>query len=386
MKITDVKALRVVYPNPSKASYAMVRPLDIYTRFKKAPGGPPPAMASAAFIKVETDEGISSLIRAGGPYIGGELQAHIASNYLKPILLGEDPFNVEMLWDQMFKASFGYGRKGAVIMAMSLIDSALWDIIGKAKKEPVYRLLGGRTRDRIRCYASHLHPLPSEELAAEAQGYVEEGYTAMKMRFIAGPADGLPGMDRNFELVKVVRDAIGYGIELMADCWTSWSLPYAIKMIRRLERFELSWVEEPLPPDDIEGYIRLRKLVETPISAGEHEYTLLGFKELITRGAVDVVQPDVTWCGGITEIRKVCALAEAFDVQVIPHASAPPSLHLIMSQKPTVCPMAEYLTRYAIHEFEKNPIKPKGGYIELPDNPGLGVELDEELIKRYLVA
>ncbi|MEM2906246.1 MAG: enolase C-terminal domain-like protein [Candidatus Bathyarchaeia archaeon] len=380
-----MKSLRVVYPNPSKESYAMVTPFDIYRRFRRERGRPA-EKASAAFVKVETDEGISSIIRAGGPYIGGELQAHIAADYLKGILLGQDPFDVEMLWDQMFKASFGYGRKGAAVMAMSILDSALWDIIGKAKREPVYRLLGGKTRDKIRCYASHLHPVPAKELAAEAQGYVEEGYTAMKMRFIAGPADGIPGMERNLELVKTIRDAVGYNIELMGDVWTSWTLPYAVKMVRKLDRYEMNWVEEPLPADDVEGYVKLRKAVQTPISTGEHEYTLAGFKELIARGAADIVQPDVTWCGGITEIRKVCALAEAYDVMVIPHASAPPSLHLIMSQKPTVCPLAEYLTKYAIHEFEKNPIKPKGGYIELPDRPGLGVEMDEELINRYLVA
>jgi L-alanine-DL-glutamate epimerase-like enolase superfamily enzyme len=267
--------------------------------------------------------------------------------------------------------------------AISAIDIAIWDIMGKATGRPVYKLLGGQTKEKIPCYASKLYSQPLPELAAEARRYLDQGFKAMKLRFGWGPKDGAAGMRRNVELVRTVREVIGADVDLMADAYMGWNLEYARRMLPLLEPFNLRWLEEPVIADDIEGYVELKKLARFPISGGEHEFTAYGFKDLLERHAVDVIQYDTNRVGGITAARKVNALAEAWSVPVIPHAGQMHNYHLTMSS--IASPMAEF---FPVHEVEvgnelfyylfAGEPQPKDGFIELPDRPGLGIELSEE--------
>jgi L-rhamnonate dehydratase len=276
-----------------------------------------------------------------------------------------------------------------VIEAISAIDIALWDIMGKATGQPVYNLLGGRTRRRIRAYVSQSYAYADlERVREEAAGYVRDGFTALKMRFGYGPADGRPGMRKNHELVGTVREAIGPDVDLAADAYMGWDVPYAIAMIRALEEFELAWVEEPVPPDDLDGYVRIRSAVHTPISGGEHEFTRWGYRELLQRGAVDIVQPDVNRMGGISEARKVWALASAFNTQVIPHSPQAHNAHLIAAHLNS--PLIEYFPQGSIRggyifyaELFRGEPEAVDGFVELSERPGLGIELDREVFERY---
>ena len=230
-----------------------------------------------------------------------------------------------------------FGRKGGAIEALSGIDVALWDIKGKYLKVPVYKLLGGTTKDKIPAYASNLHPSnlynPDYELLArEAKDYVSQGYVGMKQRLCAGPREGSKGIERNEMLVRTVREAVGLDIDLMIEVYMGWGdVEYAIKMIKRLEKYNLAWVEEPLLPDDFEGYKRLKSRVGVTIAAGEHEFTKYGAKDLIINNIVDILQFDVRRAGGLTETKKIAALAETFSVKYIPHIAYAETLQLIAS-------------------------------------------------------
>jgi L-alanine-DL-glutamate epimerase-like enolase superfamily enzyme len=331
-------------------------------------------------VEVETSEGIVGL---GNAALSPRVCKAAIDRYLAPLVIGHDPFDYEYLWQRMYRSTHAWGRKGAGMAAISAIDIAIWDIMGKATGRPVYKLLGGQTKEKIPCYASKLYSQPLPELAAEARRYLDQGFKAMKLRFGWGPKDGAAGMRRNVELVRTVREVIGADVDLMADAYMGWNLEYARRMLPLLEPFNLRWLEEPVIADDIEGYVELKKLARFPISGGEHEFTAYGFKDLLERHAVDVIQYDTNRVGGITAARKVNALAEAGSVPVIPHAGQMHNYHLTMSS--IASPMSEF---FPVHEvevgnelfyylFEGEP-QPKDGFIELPDRPGLGIELSEE--------
>src|SRR5207248_2464410 len=178
------------------------------------------------------------------------------------------------------------------MVAISAVDLALWDLLGKSAKQPVYRLLGGRTKARIPVYASRLYSTELRHLATESQRYKNEGYRAMKLRFGWGPADGATGMQRNVELVRTVRETVGDDIDIMADAYMGWTLDYAKRMLPLLEPFRLRWLEEPVIPDDVHGYAELKSFGQIPIAGGEHEFTLYGFRELVEARALDYIQFD----------------------------------------------------------------------------------------------
>ena len=332
-------------------------------------------------VEVETDDGHVGLGNVGAAR-GNVL--YMIEQHLKPILIGESPFDVELLWERMYRQTVKFGRKGAAVEAISGVDLALWDIMGKATGQPVYNLLGGRTRDRIRLYASRLYPSENfDQVAQEAASYVGQGFTAMKLRFGHGPRSGNAGMRRNLDLLGAVRAAIGPDIDLAADVHMGWDVPYSIRMIRQIEDagHDLAWVEEPVMPDDIDGYAAIAAAVDTPIAGGEHEFTRFGFKDLIERRAVDIVQLDVNRAGGITEAIKIWALAAAHNLQVIPHAGQLHNYHLIMAKMNS--PMAEYFPPPSgacdsndifWKIFDGEPIA-EAGHIRLADTPGLGLTL-----------
>ena len=256
-------------------------------------------------VEVFTDNGLLGL---GNAALAPQVTKQIIDLYLKPLLIGQDPWDIERLWQHMYRKTMAFGRKGLGMAAISAVDIALWDILGKSAQQPVYRLLGGRTKSRIPVYASRLYSVELGELAVEAKHYKEEGYRAMKLRFGWGPSDGAQGMQRNVALVRTVRESVGDGIDVMADAYMGWTLDYAKRILPLLEPFRLRWLEEPVIPDDIQGYAELKSLGRIPIAGGEHEFTLYGFRDLLEARAVDYIQFDTNRVGGISQARKIAVL------------------------------------------------------------------------------
>ena len=259
-------------------------------------------------VEVETSTGIVGI---GDAALAADLIPPIVETRLKPLVVGRPVASIQETWQLMYRGTIAWGRKGLGMVAISAVDLALWDALGKALGAPVYDLLGGRRADSIRVYASRLYGSDSlDDLAAEAQRYVDQGFTAFKQRFLWGPPDGRKGMRANVDLVRTVREVVGEDADLMADAYMGWNLDYARAMVRLLEPFDLRWLEEALVPDDLEGYAALTRESPIPIAHGEHEFTLAGFAEIARRGAARVLQFDTNRVGGITQAVKVCALAE----------------------------------------------------------------------------
>src|ERR1700733_5779220 len=229
-------------------------------------------------VEIFTNNGLAGI---GNAALSPRVTKQVIDLYLKPLLIGADPWDIEFLWQHMYRKTMAFGRKGIGMVAISAVDIALWDILGKSAKQPVYRLLGGRTKPKIPVYASRLYATPLDELARESRKYKDEGYKAMKLRFGWGPADGAEGMQKNLALVRTVRETVGDDIDVMADAYMGWNLEYAKRMIPRLERLNLRWVEAGCFACGIHGYAELKKYGRIPISGGEHEHTIFGFRELI---------------------------------------------------------------------------------------------------------
>ena len=337
-------------------------------------------------VEVFTDDGHVGI---GNAALAPPITKQVIDLYLKPILIGADPWDIEYLWQHMYRKTMAFGRKGIGMAAISAVDIALWDLLGKSAKQPVYRLLGGKTKSRIPVYASRLYSVELSELAAEAQRYKDEGYQAMKLRFGWGPTDGAAGMQHNIALVRTVREAVGDGIDVMADAYMGWTLDYAKRMLPLLEPFHLRWLEEPVIPDDIHGYRELKSYGRVPIAGGEHEFTLYGFRDLLVARAVDYIQFDTNRVGGITQARKIAELAEAYSVPVIPHAGQMHNYHVVMASLNS--PMAEYFPVVDVevgnelfwYIFDGEP-KAKGGFVHLDESiPGLGLTINEKALEGF---
>jgi L-rhamnonate dehydratase len=340
-------------------------------------------------VEVFADDGSVGI---GNAALAPQICKQVIDLYLKPLLIDQNPWDIEFLWQHMYRKTMAFGRKGIGMTAISAVDIALWDLLGKSAKQPVYRLLGGRTKQRIPVYASRLYSVPLDDLAEEAKRYKNEGYKAMKLRFGWGPTDGAAGMQRNVELVRTVREAVGDGVDVMADAYMGWTLDYAKRMLSLLEPFHLRWLEEPVIPDDIHGYAELRSYGRVPIAGGEHEFTLYGFRELLEARAVDYIQFDTNRVGGISQARKIAALAEAHSIPVIPHAGQMHNFHVVMASLNS--PMAEYFPIVDVevgnelfwYIFSGEP-KAKDGNIDLDENlPGLGLTINEVALKQFDVA
>jgi len=384
MKITAVRVSELKGILEHKGEFweeRLIRPLDIYPEHKaEGPGwtekvGPDAFRITANFVQIETDADVFGI---GGPF--PEEQAYIIVKQIAPLLIGHDPLAIERIWDRVYR-SMVHGRKGTAMMALSVVDCALWDLKGRWFNAPVYQLLGGPVRDKIPAYASALgYSLDPELVQERAQMFVEQGFTATKWFFRDGPTDGKAGIERNMRLVRTLRESVGPDVDIMLDCWMSWDVPYTIQMARRLEEYAPRWIEEPVLPDKIDQYAEITRNVNIPISGAEHEYTRWGLKHLMDMRAMDVYQPDIYWCGGISETMKICAIGSAYDVVVIPHGhSTPATAHLIAAWPETTCPLLEYLIKWnEIHQFFlKNPLKPINGYVTPPSTPGIGMDLDE---------
>lgn len=388
MKITEVRTRVVQWEGKTVPlpPHFCTNPMDL-VMFREA------SMGSFTFhgwvvVEIFTDQGMVGL---GNAALSPLVTKACIDTYLKPLLIGSDPWDTEYLWQQMYRRTMAFGRKGVAMAAISAVDIALWDILGKSAKQPVYRLLGGRTKERIPVYASRLYSMPLNELRLEAQRYKDEGYKAMKLRFGWGPIDGAEGMLRNIDLVRTVREVVGDGIDIMADAYMGWTLDYAKRMLPRLEPFNLRWLEEPVIPDDTRGYKELKSYGRIPIAGGEHEFTIFGFRELLEANALDYIQFDTNRVGGISQARKIAALAESFQIPVVPHAGQMHNYHVVMASLNS--PIAEFFPQVDVevgnelfwYIFDGEPVA-VDGYIDLDDNlPGLGLTVNEESLKRFTI-
>ena len=385
MRISDVVVYEVtgrytgpVYPPGDRQA----KQIDVYPEFNRVEGISLPAVGqllTTYYVEVQTDEGVNGLY---GPIY--EQQAFFILYELRPILIGRDALATEQRNDQMLRLD-RHGRSGAQITATSAVDCALWDLKGKAWNQPVYRLLGGPTRERVPAYASMLGFSIEPEVAASAAAeYRAKGFGAQKWFFRFGPGDGDAGMAKNLAMAQAVRDAVGPDYTLMFDAFMGWSTSYALSMAQRLAPLRPFWLEEPIPPERV-GALRKIRQAGVAVATGEHVYTRWQTKELLMGEAVDFLQNDPDWTGGISELVKVCALASAFEVPVVAHGhSLLPALHVAASQSPTIVPYVEYLIRNQEVKqcLHKTVYRPEEGAIAVPDAPGLGIVLDIDKIER----
>jgi len=360
IKITEIKFLRLRYPGktPRKRNATIES------------GGGSPGMTQ---LEVHTDSGIvGRSIPAGGQ--------ELITSQLLPRIAGMNPFHVEAIWDRMYRLNRKPVAKGLYIAAMGSVDIAIWDIVGKALNMPLYQVLGAFS-EKIRVYAAggyYEEGKGIKELVKEMEGYVSEGFRAVKMKVGGEP------MDMDAERVRAVREAIGPKIDLMIDANNKWNAYDAIRFGRMVERYNPFWFEEPVEADDFAGCAQVKRAVNIPIAAGENEFTRWGARDLMTASAVDILQCDTVLAGGISEGRKIAALASAFHVPVSPHGNPHMAVHLLAS-----VPNALIMETYPAVESQYNlalPLFPvRDGYIEVPRKPGLGIDPDPEIVKKYRI-
>ena len=380
LKITG---LRLVDPKPARpipeykpapgswstGGVEVASPMSIYAEYKaqRSLFMADPGKVPSFTVEISTDKGIKGY-GSGGPGGGYVVQEHFPK-----LLLNEDPFNVERIWDILWRSTMSYGRAGITMNAISGVDLALWDIVGKALDTPVYKLLGGETKPRIPSYCT----------GNDIEQHAQFGFKRLKLAMAHGPADGREGMRNNTALVQHTRDLLGPDGDIMLDCWMSWTERYTLEMAEMLAPYRVYWMEECLQPHDYAGFGRLNAALKTiRIATGEHEYGRYGFRTLLEHNAAQIWQPDIHWCGGLTELRRIGALAAAYDIPIIPHGGgARDSVHYIMATPNS--PWAELFMPppggppEVYRRFEEdNSITrgPEGIYMRPPDRPGFGWE------------
>jgi D-galactarolactone cycloisomerase len=345
----------------------------------------------ACLVRVHTDEGVTGLgecmVR-----LAPEATAAIVTE-LGEVLEGVDPLDTMVAWELMFSVMMNRGHlKGFFMEALSGIDIALWDLKGKALGKPVYQLLGGAQRQKIWVYASSLRFRGIETTVVEAKDFVARGYNGMKLKMGANRHRH----EQDLELARAVRQAVGPDVYLSADANCGFDRPAAMALARGLQELNYAWFEEPLAPDDWEGYAEMARTLDLPIAGGETEFSRFGFRELFTRGALDIVQPNVSRCGGFTECMRVAAMAEAFHIPYAPHTGSGTAICMAAELH-----LSAALPNFLIYEHMQsdwskdapNPLRYgivkqdvevfKDGFLELPTGPGLGIELNEEMSERY---
>jgi len=350
-------------------------PISIYPEYRASRASWGLNVLGSVVVEVETSDGEVGF----GVSTGGYPAAWIIENHLSRFVVGKYVGEVEKTWDQMFKATIFYGRRGIVMNAISAVDLALWDLMGKVRGLPVYDLLGGPVRDELVFYATGPRPDVAKRL----------GFIGGKLPLVHGPADGVEGLRENVRIFKEAREKVGDDFLLMYDCWMSLDLPYAQRLLSELKPLGLFWIEEPFIPDDYWSYGALANVAPpTLVASGEHESTIHGFRLLLEVGKVNVIQPDVTWVGGITPMIKIAALAEAYGAWVIPHGSSVFGYHFIITRVNS--PFAEYIVTSPdatevtpqFHPLLKDEPVPQNGKVRLSRRPGFGVELNRDLLIR----
>jgi L-alanine-DL-glutamate epimerase-like enolase superfamily enzyme len=350
----------------------------------------------ALLVKIRTDAGLVGIGEVdSSPVVAQAVfdapYSHTLACGLRELLLGEDPRDIQRLWEKMYRGTIYFGRRGAAIHAMSGVDIALWDLLGKATGMPVYQLLGGAYRKRMRAYASALMPFTPEETDRRCAELQAEGFSAFKLGW--GPLG--PDERLDLALVAAARRRLGNECDLMIDAGHSWNAATAIRRARLFSEYDLFWLEEPLPPDDLEGYARLADSVDMRIAAGEADATCWQFADLMDRGRIDVVQVDVSRAGGFTDSRRIAEMARLRNLPCMPHAYSTGVLLAASVHWVAAIPNGS-LVEYAVEESPlctgiggtgllKEPLRPVGGWLTVPEAPGLGIELDEAMVARYRV-
>lgn len=366
----------------------LVTPLDVYEEFRHSDNrtgirnnDSGRYNHDAYFIQIETDDGA---IGIGGPV--DETVAYLVRKHLAPLLLRRDAMAHEYLWDIMHRSQV-HGRHGQAMMAISVVDCALWDLKGRVLNVPVYQLLGGPTRSAVPAYASMLgfNVLDSGLVRERAAWAKSQGFQAQKWFFRHGPMSGHDGFIKNVEMVRTLRETLGDRYDIMLDCWQAMDVNYVLKLAAAIEEYQPRWLEEVAMPDRIDSYRKIRETTNIPISGAEHEYTRWGFKRFIDAEALDILQPDIYWAGGISETLKIMACATAADLITIPHGhSSPAGIHVSVTQSPVHTPYQEFLIKWnRVHQhFLADPITPRDGMIDVPTTPGVGMDLDPDKIER----
>jgi L-alanine-DL-glutamate epimerase-like enolase superfamily enzyme len=361
-----------------------VNPLDVYdglrrSDYKDHPGAPQSRAVKAIYLRIRTRGGAFGLY---GPI---EIEPAVLVNEdLRAFLIGKDALAAEALWDEMYRSN-RHSRDGIFMMAISAIDNALCYLRGRVYNVAVCRLLGGPTRNSIEAYASCLgFSLEPEAVRTRCVQLQKEGYRYQKWFIAYGPGSGPEGMRKNVELVRILRETLGDDTELMFDSFSGWDLDYALEWAHLVEKYRPFWMEESTHPEKIESFATLRRNTTIPVASGEHFYGRWEVERYLQAGALNVVQADPEWCGGISELIKIGTVASLHDVRVIPHGhSLHAALHAIASQSPMTFPLAEYLINKmrTYYYFEKNPPVPEKAHFTLPQGPGFGIELDEAKIE-----
>jgi D-galactarolactone cycloisomerase len=369
MKITDVKTIRLraeIPPHDQVFSRSGVR------NFR-----------SATLVQVDTDESVSGLGSCSG---NGELIEAIVVKVLRPLLLGMDPTDIDEIWDKAYVRGGHkeFGTRGIGIVALSGIDVALWDILGKVQGVPLYQLLGGKCRDRVPVYATALYPEEPSKVAKRARAFAEQGFHGVKIKV------GFD-LDQDIRMVRAVRQELGKDFIVMTDANQGYSIDIALEASDAFADCGAFWLEEPLFVEDIEGHALLRERGKTPIAVGENLHMYYAFENFIARGAVDFIQPDVARAGGISEIRKISALAAKHKVPLSFHTwgdgvALAASIHLSAALKDCIVMELDYTYNPLREELLRDPFKVQNGFLIPPEKPGLGIELNQAALQRFAFA
>ena len=366
MKITDIRAIRLRAEIPETG--------QVFSRsgVRKT--------RSATLVQIDTDEGVSGIGSCSG---NGELIDVIIEKVLQPLLVGLDPTDLEAIWDTAYVRGGHkeFGTRGIGVVALSGIDVALWDILGKVRGVPIYQLLGGKCRDKVPVYATALYPEEPAKVAARARGFAEQGFHGVKIKV------GFD-LEQDIRIVRAVRQELGKDFVIMTDANQGYTLDVAVEAAAAFADCGAFWLEEPLFVEDIEGHAALREKTKAPIAVGENLHTYYAFENFIARGAVDYIQPDVARAGGITEIKKITALAARHGVPVSFHTwgdavALAASVHLAAALKDCIVMELDYTYNPLREELLREPFQVRNGYLTPPEKPGLGIDLDAQSLKRF---
>jgi D-galactarolactone cycloisomerase len=366
MKITDVKTIRLRAAIPTEG--------QVFSRSGVR------SIRSTTLAQVETDEGVSGIGSCSG---NGELIEVIIAKVLKPLLVGMDPTRIDEIWDSVYLRGGHkeFGTRGVGVVALSGVDMALWDILGKARGLPLYKLLGGQVRDRVPVYATALYPEEPSKVAARARAFADQGFHGVKIKV------GFD-LEQDIRIVQAVRQELGKDFIVMTDANQGYSVEIAIKASQAFADCGAYWLEEPLFAEDIEGHAILREKGKTPIAVGENLHTHYAFENFISRGAVDFIQPDVARVGGITEIKKISALAAKHGVPISFHTwgdgvALAASVHLSAALKECGLMELDYTYNPLREELLRQPFHVQNGFLYPPEVPGLGVDLNEDALRKF---
>lgn len=364
-----------------------VNPLHLYEERRPKPFKDPTPGAKPErrplthyYVRIRTKGGSEGLYGA----VDKEALPVLLGN-LRPLVIGQHALAVERIWDQMYRSN-RHSRASHYMMAISYIDNALWDLRGRAFGAPVFRLLGGPTQMPVPVYGSCLGFAIDPPLAGKRAAQLKkDGFIRQKWFLGYGPGDGARGMDLNVALVRELRAAVGDDVQIMFDAYQGWDLQYAIEWCRKVEQYRPYWLEEAVPMSDLESFIRLSKATSVPIATGEHLYGRWEAEQFFENDALQFIQADPEWCGGVSETVKVANLASVHGVKLLPHChNVHAALAIVASQSPTVCPFGEYLINHVPEKlhFLKDPPLTTNGLVPLPDKPGFGIELDPAKVEK----